>query len=864
MVDKPSDINQLKRIFPKGRVKTSRQALIAYSTDAGLYKIVPRAIVMIEEEEDVKKVLKFARDKNIPITARGAGSSCVGGAIGPGIILDFTRFNKILKFNSKKKEVIIQPGIIYQHLNKYLAKLELMFAPDPASGDFCRLGGMIANNASGPQTVKYGTTKDYVKELKIYLLNGKKIIAKKYKTNSKEFREALKKDKILKSVYSLVKENKELLKRNAPNVKKNASGYNLFDLALGLERGEFDYPKLFVGSEGTLGIIVEATLGLVPTPKKKVTALIYLNRLNDAGHVVKKLMPLEPSAIEILDTNAMDVLGRSKYDIPETAQAMLLLEFNEGDLKKKVESSKKILKNFKLSSEVEVAFDNEKQDRLWRARRAALPALSAYDPKKKPIPFVEDGTVPTEKVPEYIKFLGDLFGEHGIKMGIYGHIGDGNTHIRPLMDVNSRRDRELLPKLAHKVHRKVKELGGSLSGEHGDGRTTTQFLEEYFGYEVYELMKKTKELFDPECLLNPDVIISTRKLTDEVDFEKYLEDCGTCGKCNPYCPVFCITSNEEQGPRGLFRLIKSDEFSWDDSKDLIENCLDCKLCGFICPAGTDPSDTVVQERTKHKNALVNKFDDRCNGFACGFIKTLAPKMMRKKAFNTHEIESEGDVAYFYGCAANMLNESIPEDTLELLDTVGVKLAVPEQLCCGAPYLQFGDQNKAKELARFNIASLSRFSKIITTCPHCTQFIKEYHKMFETQTCIQKARMLAEKVVDVSELIDTDKLKLKSKKRVVYQEPCYLRIDSNTKPCQILKKVANLTDIDSGCCGASLGYPLRNKKMADKILKSRLKALDATKANTIITSCPHCLVHMKNEGKSKAKHLVSFLNSQMEK
>jgi len=862
---KPKDyIEELKKLIP-GKVKTSKEALIAYSTDAGLFKIMPRAVVMVEGVEDVIKVLKFAREKKIPVTPRCAGSSCVGGAIGKGIILDFTRFDKILDFDAKRKEVRIQPGIIYQRLNKFLAKHKLMFAPDPASGDFCRLGGMIANNASGPQTVKYGTTKDYVSELKVYLPSGKKITARKYEVKSKGFKDALKKDKILNNVYSLVSQNSELLRKSAPKVKKNACGYNLFDLAAGIENGEFDYTRLFVGSEGTLGIIVEATLKLVPTPKKKVTALIYLNRLNDAGDVTKKLITLKPSAIEILDTNALDVVGRAQYNVPKKAEAMLLLEFNEGDLKEKLDEAKKILEGFRLSREVEIAYDKQKQDVLWRARKAALPALSSYDPKKKPMPFIEDGIVPTENVPEYIRFLGDLFGSHNIKMGIYGHIGDGNTHIRPLMDINNPREFKLLTELAKKVHKKIKELGGSLTGEHGDGRTTTQFLEGYFGSDVYAIMKKTKELFDPDNIMNPDVIISSRKLTDDADIDKFREDCGTCGKCNPYCPVFSIANNEEEGPRGLFRIITSEGYSWDDAKDLIENCLDCKLCGFICPAGADPSEVILRERIKHPHPAVKKFDPRGDGFASGFIKTLAPAMTRREPFSASEIKDGGKVAYFYGCAANMLKEKIPEDTIELLKSLDTDVDVPEQLCCGAAYLQFGEVGKAKELARFNIASLSRFRKIVTTCPHCALFIKEYSNLFEKESDKEKARVLADKVFDVSELIDMGKLSVKlNGEMVAYHEPCYIRVGGNRKPLEILKAVSDLVEVESGCCGSSLGYPIRNKEMSGKILKIRNKNLSTSNANLVVTSCPYCLIHLKNGGGYDVKHLVSFLRSIVEK
>jgi Fe-S oxidoreductase len=663
---------------------------------------------------------------------------------------------------------------------------------------------------------------------------------------------------MLRAVHSLVSENAEFLRKNTPKVKKNASAYNLYDLAFGLEKGEFDYTRLFVGSEGTLGIIVEAKLNLVPVPKKKVTALIYLERLNDAGDVTKKLVPLEPSAIEILDTNALDVVGRDKYDVPEYAEAMLLLEFNEGDLKKKVDNAIRILKGFKLSRDVQVAYEKDKQDVLWRARRAALPALSAYDPKKKPMPFIEDGIVPTEKVPDYIRFLGELFGSHGIKMGIYGHIGDGNTHIRPLMDIHDDGDFKLITELAKKVHSKIKELGGTMSGEHGDGRTTAQFLEEFLGKEMYGLMRNTKEIFDPDGIMNPDVIISSRNLTDEADIEKFSYDCGTCGKCNPYCPVFEVTGDEEKGPRGLFRLITSDGFIWHKSKDLLEDCVDCKLCGAICPAGTDPSELIRYERTRHPDPVAAKFDDECEGFACGFLKMLKPEMMREEPFNCGEVEKDGKIAYFYGCAANSMNESIPENAIPLLENLGYDVAVPEQLCCGAPFMQFGERGKAKEFARFNITSLARYEKVVTTCPHCASFLKEYPQLLEGCSELELSESLAEKVVDISELITTDKLKKKGQQKVAYQEPCYLRVEGNKKPLEVLTSTSNVVGVEAGCCGASLGYPIRKKEMSEEIRDARLTSLRNTDADVIVTSCPYCLIQLKGNGEN-IKHLVNFLN-----
>src|SRR5437667_3049658 len=312
------------------KVKADVPTITAYSVDASIYKVVPKAVVTAETEDDIAATVAYAVSAGVPITPRAAGTNLTGSAVGEGIILDCGRMNRILELNVEERWVRVQPGL---HLNEFNKKLEphgLMFGPDRSSRDMCKLGGMLSNNSAGPHTLLYGSVKDNVHAVRMHYPDGAWLNVEALADGDPSVEAMLARHPALLETVSIVKQHADLIRSKKPKVSKNSTGYNLFGLVDGLEQGILDLPKLFVGSEGTLGVISEATLTLVEKPRATATALIHFRHLEDVGQAVFDLLPLTPMALEIMDANTLNLIGRAAHGVPADAAATLLAEF-DGD-----------------------------------------------------------------------------------------------------------------------------------------------------------------------------------------------------------------------------------------------------------------------------------------------------------------------------------------------------------------------------------------------------------------------------------------------------------------------------------------------------------------------------------------------------
>src|SRR5712691_595906 len=493
------------------KVRTDDSILRTYSTDASPCAVQPRAVAFAEAEDDVRAVLQACRELEVPITPRASGTSLSGAAIGPGVILDTTQFNRILDFDPERRFVRVEPGILLAELNAYLAERGMRFAPDPGSQDLCRIGGMVGHNASGYRSVKYGQTGDHVLELKVILADGTSVRAHDVRLNSSEWAEVADRAEALERVRREIEENREAILSSRRPIRKNSSGYNLVGLAESMARGVLPLASLFVGSEGTLGIVTEVTLRVLPIPAHRVTLLLYLDRFEDLGPAVADILAWSPSAIEAVDGGSLALLDREALGVPPAARAMLLVEFDDGDLAAIADGVVgRIPSRYPLSQAAEVAFDTARQSALWNVRRAVFPTIIQRPGPRKAWGFVEDPIVPRDRVPEFIEFLAGLARRHGTEAGIYGHIGDGNTHYRPFFDPMDPADFERMQALRAEFDDAVlNRFRGAPSGEHGIGRIRAETLPRVWGPEVYGVMLRIKEALDPRGLLNPGVMLST-------------------------------------------------------------------------------------------------------------------------------------------------------------------------------------------------------------------------------------------------------------------------------------------------------------------------------------------------------------------
>ena len=511
----PADDGALQRsledVLGPGTVLTDEATRRAYSTDASPCAVEPRAVVFAQSEGDVLSVLRVCRELDIPLTPRASGTSLSGAAIGPGIVLDTTRFNRILDFDRDHRLLRVEPGILLSELSPYLSERGLRFAPDPGSQDLCRIGGMVGHNASGYRSVKYGQTKDHVLRLRAVLADGTVLDAHDMPLDSPVWAETVRRAPGLVRIRREIENHRDAILSSRRPIRKHACGYNVVDLAESLERGVFPLASLFVGSEGTLGIVTEVTLRVLPIPPLRVTVLLYLDRFDELGAVVEDILAANPSAMEAVDGDSLKLLDRAALGVPPSAEAMMLVEFDEGDVNAIAESVvERVGSRYMLSRAAEVAEEPQRQAALWRVRRSVFPTIIQRPGPRKAWGFVEDPIVPRNRVPEFIAFLVDLARRHGTMAGIYGHIGDGNTHYRPFFDPTNAEDFERMQALRIEFDDAVLDrYRGAPSGEHGIGRIRAETLPRVWGPEVYRVMQTIKDALDPRGLLNPGVMFST-------------------------------------------------------------------------------------------------------------------------------------------------------------------------------------------------------------------------------------------------------------------------------------------------------------------------------------------------------------------
>jgi len=914
--------NDLRRMLGADKVKDDFPTITAYSVDASIYKVVPKAVVTAETEEDIAATVAYAVSAGVPITPRAAGTNLTGSAVGEGIILDCGRMNRILELNVEERWVRVQPGLNLNEFNKKLEPHGLMFGPDPSSRDMCKLGGMLANNSAGPHTLRYGSVKDNVHAIRLHLTTGAWLTAETLADGDPATGALLAAHPPLAETLALVRKHADLIRSRKPKVSKNSTGYNLFGLVDGLDQGIVDLPKLFVGSEGTLGVISEATLKLVEKPTATATALIHFKHLEDVGQAVFDLLPLTPMALEVMDANTLDLIGRAAHGVPADAAATLLAEF-DGSLGLSIaailERVKAICRQYRLCQDPTIAVEKEHQEQLWKARNALYPTLYRYDAKKKPINYVDDVVVPADRIAELVQYLSSFFKHQHVNVAIFGHIGNGNAHIVPLLDVSDRHDFEAMVAGYHEIHQTVvTRFGGSICGEHGDGRVRAEFVPKYFGEELYALFKQVKTAFDPRTVLNPGVKISTTPFTEHIDYVRLSKPCATCGKCNSVCPVYDVFQSEDMSSRGWFEIVTAPGYEYLNSKRVVEACVNCKSCRTICPAGVDVSDLILQRRAEHPNKLAGaifawqgrpwlfepfiKLLGRTQGLwdrplprrvmaqalapilrllaptaklpANMVLPRLAPRLLRERhAELTEERGHHGTVAYFHGCAANYFQDGVGDAVIAVLRKNGIEPVLPRQRCSGTPIETYGHMDRVKACARFNVESLSRYQTIVTGCASCTLALKDAPKWFSGEERRQ-AEAVATKVKHISEFLADGGLKVSPTKpcpkTVTYHSSCHLRAAGVSKPPRdLLKRLPGVTYVEmrdaDRCAGGAGTFIVKDYDTSQKIFERKRAAIRDSGAQIVATSCPACMIQLKNglRGEVEVRHIAELLREAYE-
>lgn len=503
-----------------GEVTISPDVRNYFSTDSSIFEINPSVVVYPINENDVRKIARFSwqlaeRGRVVPITARGSGTDQTGGALGNGIMVVFpAHMNKIIELDSKTGSVVVEPGTNYGKLQQTLHTHGRFLPPFPSSMEYCTIGGAVANNASGEKTIKYGSTRQYVKSLRLVLSNGEVITTKRLSKRElkKKLGQATFEGEIYRNLDTLIEENESIIKEMALDVSKNSAGYALDQVKR--KDGSFDLTPLIVGSQGTLGLVTETSLDTRPYNEEKTLAVANFSSIQAAQEAIFNLLklPSSPSAIEIVDYNLLNFVHRKNPNRlngiiePPFANVVMLVEFDDLSNRTQKRMAKKAAKIFKKHAvDFHIETDEHQQEELWQIRHCAATICSHNEGNKRALPIVEDGVVPIENLNTYLDQVYKLFKKHGLDVALWGHGGNANIHMQPFLDLAQIGDRQKIFKIMDEYYNMVIDLDGSTSGEHGDGRLRAPYLQQLYGAEVYNLFRKVKEIFDPYGILNTGV-----------------------------------------------------------------------------------------------------------------------------------------------------------------------------------------------------------------------------------------------------------------------------------------------------------------------------------------------------------------------
>ncbi len=505
-----------------GEVMTSVDARRYFATDSSIFSVPPAVVVYPRNENDVRKAARFTwqlaeRGRVIPITARGNGTDQAGAALGEGIMLVFpAHLNRILELDSKTGSVTVEAGINYGKLQQTLKTHGRFLPPYPASYEYSTIGGAVANNSSGEKSVKYGDTSTYVSGLRVVLANGEVIITGRLSKRDlgKKLGLATFEGEIYRSLDALLEENHQTISKMALDVTKNTAGYNLLDIKR--PDGSFDLTPLFVGSQGTLGIVTEIILDTEPHSPNTTLFMAGFESIEHAQLAITELRDTDalPSAIEMVDSYLLDQVQAANPSLisdivqPPFPAVTLFVEYDanpEKTYKKAVKRADKIFS--KLAGNYIKETDAEKQEHLWKLRQTSSWLLGRTDNHRKAVPVIDDGVVPVDKFQDLLAGVYDLFAKEKMPAAVWGHAGDGNIHLAPMLNLSEVGDRQTAFRLLEEYTKLLLSLGGSTSGQANDGRLRAPYLEKVYGPEVFSIFRKVKQIFDPYGTMNPGVKI---------------------------------------------------------------------------------------------------------------------------------------------------------------------------------------------------------------------------------------------------------------------------------------------------------------------------------------------------------------------
>jgi len=838
----------LKEIAGPENVIDNDLERLCYSRDMSVHSGVPEAIVFVNETEQICKILSMCNSEGLPVIPRGSGSSVTGAIVpvGRAVIMDLSRMNRILDIRQQDRYAVVEPGVICNDLNAALAPSSF-FPPDPGSSMVATIGGMVALNASGLRAAKYGTTKDHVLALEVVLADGSIM-----KTGSK--------------------------------TPKTSSGY--------------DFTRLMISSEGTLGVISEITVKISAMPGYTAFATAYFNNVEDAGNAVSGIFStgIEISACEVMDRTSLRVVNEAmKLGLPD-AEAMLLMEVDGHPVAVR-EDMEKIVEICRSNNAVSSEWSDDPDVRLkmWQGRKGLVSSLSLFKPGYRLIDVMEDMGVPVSKIPYAIRRAEEISKKHGIEIASFGHVGDGNLHTGFVIDPRDKSGWDLVYRVAHELVDLAVDLGGTLTAEHGIGMAKAPYIEKELGPQRMKYMRKIKKAFDPNNILNPHKMgmdDSVKDIYDYFCFDRAVEKpsgvhplgetednqhlaCVQCGFCRAVCPTFDVTGLESYNARGR-NILAYNMYAGqlEPSKELAERffaCTSCMNCTTGCPSQLRVVDVIQSARgqlveagfmPESLKATVDSIEKNNNPYGMP-ARDRADTVPKKKRERVAALPAENaELLLFMGCTPSYGDLKAVPSLLKILDSSDVKYAMQgtEELCCG--YLAFLARDpRYEEIATANRDRLRELGpKMITTpCAGCYRTMKDLYQDLPGGFDVEVLH-----VVDVlNRLVDEGRIKLTKpvEATVAYHDPCDLGRHMNyyEPPRELLEKIPGVELVEMArnramarCCGGGGGLMAFDSDMSGSISEKRVQDALDTEAGMLVSACAACKKNLKKGAASMKK------------
>ncbi len=615
---------------------------ILYATDASAYREMPLAVAIPNSIEDLKKLIAFASSENTSIIPRTAGTSLAGQVVGNGIIVDVSKnFTKIIEFNEKEHWVRVQPGVIRDELNLFLKPYGFMFGPETSTANRAMVGGMVGNNSCGSNSMVYGSSREHTLEINAILSDGSETVFKSL--NIDEFHEKCEGETLESNIYKTTRSilsnyNNQVEIRNQypkKTIKRRNTGYAI-DILLDtapFTAGEtdFNFCKLIAGSEGTLALITEIKLNVIPLPPKEIGLLcVHFNSIDESLRANLIALKYSPSASELIDSYILECTKdnieqrKNRFFVQGDPGAILVIEFARTTRAEILLIAKNVEEEMRaagLGYHFPLLFGDDTK-KIWTLRKAGLGLLGNIPGSEKPVPVIEDTAVDVNDLPAYINEFHIILEKYHLHAVHYAHAGSGEIHLRPILNLKTEEGNKLFRTIAQEIATLVKRYNGSLSGEHGDGRLRGEFIKQMIGDKNYELLKVIKHSWDPSNIFNPDKIVNTPPMNTMLrytpgqktpefktifryhnqDVLQHAEQCNGSGDCRKthlsggtMCPSYMATKNEKDTTRARANILrefltnsdKMNRFNHKEIYDVMDLCLSCKGCKSECPSNVD-------------------------------------------------------------------------------------------------------------------------------------------------------------------------------------------------------------------------------------------------------------------------------------